>query len=55
VGDRERGVILVALSVGLLVVTSAELDLATWRSRAEIALGAVGIAAGVWLVVRSRR
>jgi hypothetical protein len=54
VGDRERGIVLVALSVGLLVVSAAELDLGTWRARVELGLVALGIVAGLGLILFGR-
>jgi hypothetical protein len=54
-GDRERGALLIALSVGLLVVTAADLELGAWRSRVELGLVALGILAGVVLLVVGRR
>jgi hypothetical protein len=55
VGDRERGAILIALSLGLLVVSGADLDLGSWRSRVELVLAATGVAVGLGLILLGRR
>jgi len=53
--DREKGVILVALAVGLLVVAAADLDgLDSWRARVELGLVAVGVLVGLGLIFLGR-
>ncbi len=55
VGDRERGTILIALAVGLLVVTLADHEpLDSWRVRVELGLVAVGVLVGFGLILFGR-
>jgi hypothetical protein len=54
-GDRERGAILIALAVGLLVVTAADREtLDSWRARVELGLVALGVLAGLGLILFGR-
>jgi EamA domain-containing membrane protein RarD len=54
-GDRERGAILIALAVGLLVVTAADREtLDSWRARVELGLVALGVVAGLGLILFGR-
>ena len=54
-GDRERGLILVALSLALLVVVVPDLDqLDSWRTRVELALVPIGLLVGLALVLLGR-
>jgi hypothetical protein len=54
-GDRERGVILVALSLALLVVVIPDLDrLDSWRTRVELALVPIGLLVGLALALLGR-
>jgi hypothetical protein len=56
-GDRERGAILIAFSLALLVVSLVDSDgFGTTRSLVELGLVVLGLAAGaVLIVVGSRR
>ena len=50
VGDREKGLILIALTTGLLVVTVVELDeLGTWRAVVQLGLAGMGVLVGLAL------
>ena len=54
-GDRERGAILIALAVGLLVVTAADHEpLDSWPARVELGLVAVGVLVGLGLILLGR-
>ncbi len=54
-GDRERGTVLIALALGLLVVTVVGLDgLDAWSTRVELGLVAVGVLVGLGLVLFGR-
>ena len=55
-GDRERGAIVIAFALVLLVVTLIDPDgLGTTRSFVELGLVAVGLLVGVALVLAGRR
>ena len=54
-GDRERGAVLIAVALGLLVVTVVGLDgLDAWSTRVELGLVAVGVLVGLGLVLFGR-
>ena len=55
VGDRERGAVLIALALGMLVVTLVGGDgLDSWSTRVELGLVAVGVLVGLGLVFFGR-